>query len=515
MEAIDLFAVTEETVTDGSKRKVHHDAGEKIGGAKKDRFIKTITLDDLNNMEASEAYIAVNKHDLLGKIDIEIEQANGVTSGAAFLKKKIIDALYVRPRDSQKAREEFLLLCQKIKEGFDTSCSVKDVETSVRNWREGRSFSFSTVQEKKFFNTVSKIGYGRINMSAERYEKENDWSWAATKKAAQPSEKFKFTRVVEKEVKRVGGIEVDPQLVDEKMVVDVLGFRAVEFGNWISDKDAKYHIQNAIQSLFDLSEVLCIPGSMVSWNGKLAIAFGARGSGDASAHYEPARAVINLTKFRGGGSLAHELGHAYDNFLAEKSGGKAYYASEERHGHNYGYNEPLLYGVMKAIREGNLKGDPRNRYYELREINSKLWAECHARFKTEGFTDRNREFRERLWKEDQNLEKMRKSYNKKGVLGSSNFYRSAKLMGEYWVRPQELFARAFEAYIEDKLTAMVRRNTYLVCGTQSPYSLSRDEEFNIEPYPQGEERRVLYYEFEKLFDRIRQTNRLYRLPVAA
>ena len=121
----------------------------------------------------------------------------------------------------------------------------------------------------------------------------------------------------------------------------------------------------------------------------------------------------------------------------------------------------------------------------------------------------------RLRKADRNLEKMRKSFNKTGVLGSSNFYRSAQILGEYWVRPQELFTRAFESYVEDKLTAMGRRNTYLVCGTQSRYNISKDQEFNVEPYPQGEERKVLYREFEKLFDRIRQTHKLYQLPVTA
>lgn len=213
--------------------------------------------------------------------------------------------------------------------------------------------------------------------------------------------------------------------------------------------------------------------------------------------------------------LVREWGHFFDNMLAEKSGGKAYYASEEKHGYNYGYNEPLLYGVMKAIRESNLKGDPRTRFYELRDVNQKLWKEYSERVKLEGYSDRNGAFRNRLCKADRELEKMRKSYNKTGVLGSSNFYRSAQILGEYWVRPQELFARSFESFVEDKLTAMGRKNTYLVCGTQGRYSISKDEEFNVEPYPQGEERKVLYQEFEKLFDRIRQTHKLYQLPVAA
>lgn len=53
---------------------------------------------------------------------------------------------------------------------------------------------------------------------------------------------------------------------------------------------------------------------------KLAIAFGSRGRGKALAHYEPGRVVINLTKMKGAGSLAHEWGHAFDDYLGMKVG---------------------------------------------------------------------------------------------------------------------------------------------------------------------------------------------------
>jgi hypothetical protein len=55
-------------------------------------------------------------------------------------------------------------------------------------------------------------------------------------------------------------------------------------------------------------------------NGDLAIAFGARGQGlsGAKAHYEPDYGVINLTKMKGAGSLAHEWFHSLDHFLARQ-----------------------------------------------------------------------------------------------------------------------------------------------------------------------------------------------------
>lgn len=48
----------------------------------------------------------------------------------------------------------------------------------------------------------------------------------------------------------------------------------------------------------------------VALDGGLGLAFGSRGHGAASAHYEVANRVINLTKTKGYSSLAHEWFHA-------------------------------------------------------------------------------------------------------------------------------------------------------------------------------------------------------------
>ena len=46
-------------------------------------------------------------------------------------------------------------------------------------------------------------------------------------------------------------------------------------------------------------------------------------SGYASAHYLSDRVVINLTKLRGAGCLAHEWAHAFDDFLGVKCGNRS------------------------------------------------------------------------------------------------------------------------------------------------------------------------------------------------
>ena len=52
-----------------------------------------------------------------------------------------------------------------------------------------------------------------------------------------------------------------------------------------------------------------MPPRALSLNVSLGLAFGARGRGWKNAplaHYEPVKVVVNLTKNKGAGSLAHE-----------------------------------------------------------------------------------------------------------------------------------------------------------------------------------------------------------------
>jgi hypothetical protein len=100
------------------------------------------------------------------------------------------------------------------------------------------------------------------------------------------------------------------------------GLRGVEFGNWNNQVERQGLMNDAFDALMDLADVLGVPPKAIGLNGDLALAFGARGHGlnSARAHYEMGRAVINLTKERGAGSLAHEWFHAMDHYLARQDG---------------------------------------------------------------------------------------------------------------------------------------------------------------------------------------------------
>lgn len=97
--------------------------------------------------------------------------------------------------------------------------------------------------------------------------------------------------------------DVTPEEFQEKF-----GFRGVEFGNWVENKTRQEDLNQAYDALMDMSEVLNLPPRALSLNGKLGLAFGARGKGGKNpplAHYESAKVVINLTKKKGAGNLGH------------------------------------------------------------------------------------------------------------------------------------------------------------------------------------------------------------------
>lgn len=107
--------------------------------------------------------------------------------------------------------------------------------------------------------------------------------------------------------------------VSEKEFANEFGFRGVQFGNWANQADRQAAVNNAYDSFMDLAKVLGVSPKALSLNGELGIAFGSRGSGKANAHYEADEVVINLTKTRGAGSLAHEWWHALDNYFARQA----------------------------------------------------------------------------------------------------------------------------------------------------------------------------------------------------
>ncbi|MCQ2387928.1 MAG: hypothetical protein MJ066_05760 [Clostridia bacterium] len=92
-------------------------------------------------------------------------------------------------------------------------------------------------------------------------------------------------------------------------LMDYYNLKGFEFGQWLNQAERIDHVLAAASCLNDLEKVF---GKNIGIDGNVGLAFGARGSKGAAAHFEPVNNMINLTKKQGAGCLAHEYGHALD-----------------------------------------------------------------------------------------------------------------------------------------------------------------------------------------------------------
>jgi hypothetical protein len=412
-------------------------------------------------------------------------------------------------------------------------------------------------------------------------------------------------------IERLGKDRRDGKNVTPKMFQDTFGFRGGEFGNWNMGGDGQVALNHAYDALFDLADALNISPKAVSLNGGLAIAFGARGHGgkeSARAHYEPDKAVINLTKIRGAGSLAHEWFHALDNYLGQM-GEQSTIAEDkamlgaairgrvvERDVAGRMATEGLradsklrvelrevfnrvvkvmtgkmvvrqvagdmaekqrdrmkdgLRSTIKTIRDGFtydltqykknakkvtseqlvefdrlaediaagkvgekvfIEGSKLNRFggFESFQIIRKL-NDLYKSVQGRSFdrADQNSYGRQLFWqiKSLQDAEK-RVAQAKSGAteekLEATDFLKEAKRIdsfraSDYWSTPVEMGARAFESFIYDKLQGQNERSDYLASGVENKFY----DLFDMEPYPEGVERKAINDAFIDLFKTVK------------
>lgn len=125
--------------------------------------------------------------------------------------------------------------------------------------------------------------------------------------------------------------------VSEADLIELVPFRGIQYGNWATQAERQEMLNLAYDAMNDLAlalgvspQYLALPVIGSSASQCLGLALGARGrGGNAAAHYEPSAHVINLTKTKGGGALAHEWMHAYDHKVGTEPTVKATFASEK------------------------------------------------------------------------------------------------------------------------------------------------------------------------------------------
>ena len=184
--------------------------------------------------------------------------------------------------------------------------------------------------------------------------------------------------------------------------------------------------------------MLDITPQAIGLNGNLAVSFGSRGNGNADAHYEPDMRIINITKTKGLGALAHEYFHALDHYFA---------------GFEY-----TMKG-MKAATKQDFAPETRT---EVKDAFKNLYEVLRA-------SD--------LKKRSQTLDSQK---NK-----------------DYFSQMHEMAARSFENYVLNKLNASGHINDFL-----SNYTPEADWNGNPEwyPYPTGEEAIKINEAFDGIFN---------------
>lgn len=443
--------------------------------------------------------------------------------------KEILVSTQIDEREKEKAKLDL----EKYSSAVEKAEKAKETPLSSLGKKFCNFFLKSQSSDKTINNVMAKV---------------KTWDDLLSTKKSSSNRKKKNKPVWERKLPdrpdRIGGKVSDIRTGEQLM--SAFNFRAIEFGNWTNDDIGADHLFRSSEAFYDLVDVLEMNHNFnVSLNGSLAMAYGSRGRGRALGHYEPNQKVINLTRNRGSlGIMAHEWFHAMDNWLYDisynhKNGMIGYMTSLENIGEHISPVIKDLFGqLIKNMKEGrsiiyidntnrpedrwrisstlsNLyrrhNGDIKAIMNELKEEYDKK-LENHLSFLR---SYRNKDFgleREKAikkserglkrsaqalaWLHEQEtgerINKIPFPTNKTEFLSNAIQLDRGK-EGKYWSSNVELAARAFEAYIADKLDAMNRRNDYLVCGTHDHIA-----------FPLGEERKRINSCFEELFALLRQ-----------
>jgi hypothetical protein len=373
-----------------------------------------------------------------------------------------------------------------------------------------------------------------------------DWEWSDKKggdviqgapKAPTKKRQTFALKVVDK-FDRKGGRPV--AVNSTRSLQQLCGFRAVQSGNWVlDDRDSsKWHVEQSAGAMMDMADVLGISEDNLGFGGRLGLAFGARGKGGkgaATAQYEPVLRAINITKMNGGGGLGHEHLHAMDNILPGLLRGEAgaadEFATENPELVPEGPIRNAFIGLKRALTEGDhrlpetIKFTPRT-YGNARLNLDNPHNDIARRIKAAGNAEAavmavdayfgNRDSAQVL-KNKKNWRTLAAAYfSPEGTTevrlntgrGVSKYLAEAALLdsskeGKYWSSTPEMAARAFQSYLEDKLTAMDRQNDYLSCLADNKHHYFPDEGMPFKPYPEGEERQRIGAAFDELFKTLR------------
>lgn len=371
------------------------------------------------------------------------------------LLKKVGTAMF----DSIGDEEGFLKLSfivQKLEHGLEISAKygsiiaiVDDTEHDLQEYYEKRSTAKPKAKPK--YPQKRKTDLGKLRRPKKELGKIVDEGDVPYKGRADQYWQGKLKVVFTPSNKQIRtGSEIPKNYAYDNLeyIENYYGLRGIEFGNWLSQQDRKNYLSGLGLALFDLHHILDFSPKEISLHNKLSVAFGARGRGNALAHFEAETFAINITRYSrpkagstkrkgfdrtdlltaggGIGSFAHEYGHALDYF------GGMFLDKTDSGALSGGRSERVKQNVQ-LLKENSLEG-----------LMEKLIAKI-------------------IWK------------NQKEHTLYYERLKKAKL-SEYYFRRNELFARAFETYVHYKMQKKKYKNIFLAETKYNPrYYLSIPE----------------------------------------
>lgn len=376
-----------------------------------------------------------------------------------------------------------------------------------------------------------------------------DWSWQeneASRASRVTKESVRFQFKIADRYERVGGRRVEPGSTSE--LKEMFAVREVQSGNWVlrDVASAKFHTDQTAAAFADLADLMGIADRDISQGQRLAIAFGARGKGSTGgkgrapqAHYELIHRVINITKEKGGGSLGHEWFHSLDNLIVEMvtgAPGPADFATSNPDMLPSGELRDAFRALVQALVSGSHQATQTLRYsaedvkLAARNVKPDYPTQTARLIMTAGNVHdalRNLERKYGL-KPGEVPGRGKKNYLgwrriamayyggdpmggevevRGGPTMSSFKVEALRLDGtgkEYYSIVEEMAARAFQSWIEDRLAEQGRRNDYLSTYADNRFYVDPISGIHWKPYPEGEERQRINAAFDRLAAAFRQ-----------
>jgi hypothetical protein len=225
-------------------------------------------------------------------------------------------------------------------------------------------------------------------------------------------------------------------------VLRLFRFRSIQIGKWVTPEEKRIAANLFFDALCDLMDILQVPENVISLNGTLSLGFGVGGQKHASAHYNIAKKQLSLAKNAGAGALAHEWFHAFDHYIASK---------------------------MFAVSGSNL-------------FASEIWLHENAQLNEHALNNQLALCFNHIF--------LQNNGTQVSELMQKSVFIDHKLKSFYYARPQEVAARAFEAFIQRHPI----KNAFLVQGTK------KSAEAKLGIYPSGKQLTVISAQMATYFN---------------